>query len=200
MGRRSDHSRDELRRMALDAAKKLLIKQGLRGLSTRRIAARIGYSAGTLYQLFDYFDDLILHVNAATLDGLSEACLGVDFTAGPEAALQDLASRYIEYVGRNPGLWNAMFEHSLSGGRKAPEWFVERTQRLLDLGEKAIEPLFGPGEEKLRRHEANVLWASLYGIAALAAAQKLPANESPQQMVQSLIRNSAAGLRARKMN
>ena len=73
MARRSDHSRDELRRMALEASKKILTKQGLRGLSTRRIAARMGYSAGTLYQIFDDFDDLILQVNAATLD-LSLSC------------------------------------------------------------------------------------------------------------------------------
>ena len=199
MARRSDHSRDELRRMALEASKKILTKQGLRGLSTRRIAARMGYSAGTLYQIFDDFDDLILQVNAATLDGLSEFCVGVDFAAGPEVALQDLASRYIEYVGRNRGLWNAMFEHNLPEGRTAPVWYVERTQRLLGLGERAIEPLFRPGEEKLRRHEANVLWSGLYGIALLAAAKKLPLGESPQLMVQSLIRNYIEGLKARKL-
>ena len=53
MGRRADHSRDELFKMAVEAATKIVAKQGVRMLSTRRIAARMGYSAGTLYQLFD---------------------------------------------------------------------------------------------------------------------------------------------------
>src|SRR5262245_56659501 len=123
MGRRSDHSREELLEMAIAAATKIVIKQGLKKLSTRLIAARIGYSAGTLYQLFDNLDDIILHVNARTLDGLSEACRDVDFATGPEASLYELARRYIRYTGQNPNLWAAIFEHSLPRGRAAPKWY-----------------------------------------------------------------------------
>ncbi|MBI2720044.1 MAG: TetR/AcrR family transcriptional regulator [Rhizobiales bacterium] len=198
MARRSDHSRDELTRMALAAARKIIAKQGLRGLSTRQIAAGIGYSPGTLYQLFEDLDDLILHINAATLDGLIEACRDVDLAAGPEAALEELARRYISYVGNNRGLWNAVFEHSLPEGRIAPDWLRERTRSLLGLAERAIAPLFQESEEAARRHEAQVLWASLYGIAALATAGKLPPGESPETMVQSLVQNSVAGLRSRR--
>ena len=198
MGRRADHSRDELLKMAVEAATKIVAKQGVRMLSTRRIAARMGYSAGTLYQLFDNLDDIILHVNGKTLDGLIKACHDVDFAAGPEASLYDLAERYIGYISRNPGLWNSVFEHSLPSGRAAPAWFIAKRQTLIGFGEQAIAPLFQPGEETVRHHEANVLWAGLYGIASLATAGKLPAAESPQLMVQSLIRNYVAGLRAQR--
>ena len=184
--------------MAIEAATKIVAKQGLRKLSTRLIAARMGYSAGTLYQLFANLDDIILHVNAKTLDGLIKDCHDVDFTAGPEASLYDLADRYIGYTSRNPSLWNSVFEHSLPSGRAAPAWFAEKTQTLLEFGEKAIAPLFQPGEETVRHHEAHVLWAGLYGIGSLATAGKLPAAESPQLMVQSLIRNYLAGLRGQR--
>jgi AcrR family transcriptional regulator len=195
MGRRADHSREELFGMAVEAATKIVAKQGLGKLSTRRIAARMGYSAGTLYQLFHNLDDIILHVNAKTLDGLIEVCHDVDFSTGPEASLYDLADRYIGYTSRNRSLWNSVFEHSLPNGRSAPAWFIEKRQALIGFGEKAIASLFQPGEETLRYHEAHVLWAGLYGIASLATAGKLPASESPQLMVQSLIRNYLAGLR-----
>lgn len=198
MARRSDHSRDELTRMALGAARKIVSKHGLRALSTRKIATRIGYSPGTLYQLFDDLDDLILHLSAETLDGLIEQCRDVDFAQGPEAALEELARRYIGYVNRNRGLWNAIFEHSLPEGRAAPEWFRERTRKLLSLAEKAIAPLFGAGEEKACWHEAQVLWAGLYGIGSLSTARKLPPEEHPETMVRSLVRNSIAGLRAQR--
>jgi AcrR family transcriptional regulator len=198
MGRRADHSRDELFKMAVEAAAKIVAKQGFRSLSTRRIAARMGYSAGTLYQLFDNLDDLILHVNAKTLDGLIGVCQDVDFTTGPEASLYDLADRYIGYTSRNRSLWNSVFEHSLPNGRAAPAWFIEKRQTLIGFGEKAIAPLFQPGEETARHHEAHVLWAGLYGIASLATAGKLPPAESPQLMVQSLIRNYVAGLRVQR--
>ena len=181
--------------MAVEAATKIVAKQGFRKLSTRRIAARMGYSSGTLYQLFDNLDDIILHVNAKTLDGLIEVCRDVDFAAGPEASLNDLANRYIGYTSRNRSLWNSVFEHSLPSGRTAPAWFIEKRETLIGFGDQAIAPLFQPGEETIRHHEAHVLWAGLYGIASLATAGKLPASESPQLMVQSLIRNYLAGLR-----
>lgn len=185
--------------MAVAAATKIVAKQGLRKLSTRLIAARMGYSAGTLYQLFDNLDDIILHVNARTLEGLSEACRDVDFAAGPEASLYELARRYIDYTGRNPNLWAAVFEHSLPRGRTAPKWYAEKSGMLLEFGERAITPLFGPDEEAARRHEANVLWAGLYGIGSLATTGKLPASESPELMALLLIRNYLAGLRERSM-
>ncbi len=68
MGRRSDHSRDNLRAMILEAARAILAADGLRGLTARRIAKAIGYSPGTLYNFFTNIDELILHVNAQTLD------------------------------------------------------------------------------------------------------------------------------------
>jgi AcrR family transcriptional regulator len=199
MGRRSDHSREELLEMAVAAATKIVAKQGLKRLSTRLIAARMGYSAGTLYQLFDNLDDIILHVNARTLEGLSAACRDVDFAAGPEASLYELARRYIDYTGRNPNLWAAVFEHSLPRGRTAPKWYAEKSGMLLEFGERAITPLFGPDEETARRHEANVLWAGLYGIGSLATTGKLPASEEPELMALSLIRNYLVGLRERNV-
>src|SRR5947207_9653806 len=117
MARRSDHSRDELHRMALKAAQKIVAKSGLRGLSTRRIASAIGYSPGTLYQLFTDLDDLIVHLNAQSLASLYAACQPVDFANGPEVALQTLAERYINFVSANPRVWNVVFEHSLPEGR-----------------------------------------------------------------------------------
>ena len=73
MARRSDHTREELRRMALDAARAIIESDGLRALSTRRLAKAIGYTPGTLYQLFEDLDDLIIEVNVETLDALHAA-------------------------------------------------------------------------------------------------------------------------------
>ncbi len=70
MARRSDHSRDELYDMALEAARQIAEKEGLRGLKARGIAREIGYTIGTLYNLFEDLDDLIVHLNGRTLDAL----------------------------------------------------------------------------------------------------------------------------------
>ena len=182
--------------MALDAASDIVAQDGLRGLSTRRIAKGIGYTAGTLYQLFEDLDDLIAQMNANTLEALFEACTGVDYEAGPEAALQQLAARYIRFVGEHPRLWNALFEHTLPDDRTLPERHISAVTRLLGLAETALAPLFPPGKEDRRLHEARVLWASLYGIASLAVSRKLAQAETPEDMARSLAANYIAGLRA----
>jgi AcrR family transcriptional regulator len=196
MARRSDHKREELHRMALDAASDIVAQDGLRGLSTRRIAKEIGYTAGTLYQLFEDLDDLIAQMNVNTLGALFDACTGVDYEAGPEPALQELAARYIRFIGEHPRLWNALFEHSLPDGKILSERHNSAVMKLLGLVETALAPLFPPGKEDRRHHEARVLWASLYGIASLAASQKLGKAETPEDMVASLASNYIAGLRA----
>ena len=77
MARRSDHSREELYDMALEAARQIAEKEGLRGLKARRIARDIGYTIGTLYNLFEDLDDLIVHLNGRTLDDLYQAFVRV---------------------------------------------------------------------------------------------------------------------------
>ena len=74
MARRADHTREELHRMALDAAREIVDAEGLRGIKARKIMDKIGYTVGTLYQLFDDLDDLIVHMNTETLDALYEDC------------------------------------------------------------------------------------------------------------------------------
>jgi AcrR family transcriptional regulator len=195
MARRSDHSREELHRMALKAARTIVAQRGLRGLSTRRIARKMGYSPGTLYQLFDDLDELILRLNTETLEALFEACRDIPFDAEPETILQELAQRYISFVSEHSRLWSALFEHRLPAGRETPAWYEERVRKLLGLAEKALLSLF-PEEEERRVHEAQVLWAGLYGIASLASAQKLARTEAPHRMVRSLVTNYLAGLRS----
>ena len=198
MARRSDHSREELHRIALDAARTIVAADGLRGLSTRGIAKVMGYSPGTLYQLFDDLDDLIVHLNAETLDGLFEACRDVDLSAKAETALEELADRYIRYVEKNPRLWNALFEHQRPSGRDLPPWYYARTGKLIALGAEALLPIVGPKRREEAMLGAMVLWTGLYGVTALATSDKLGDAATPREMVHSLIRNYVAGLRALK--
>ncbi|MEL7049187.1 MAG: helix-turn-helix domain-containing protein, partial [Pseudomonadota bacterium] len=72
MARRTDHTREELHALILDAAEKLIIEGGIDAFSTRAIAREIGYTSGTLYQYFSDSQDILLHINARTMHGLIE--------------------------------------------------------------------------------------------------------------------------------
>ena len=67
---RGEHSRAELRALILSAAGEIAEAEGPRGLTARAIAGRIGYSPGTLYNVLADLDDVVLQLNADTLDAL----------------------------------------------------------------------------------------------------------------------------------
>ena len=67
MARRSDHTREELTELAIDAALALIEADGFAQFSARQVAAKIGYTVGTLYNVFGSYDSLLLHVQSQAL-------------------------------------------------------------------------------------------------------------------------------------
>ena len=63
MGRRSDHTRAELEELILSAGHTLVAEAGLGGFSAREVARRIGYSIGTIHNVFRSSDRLIAALN-----------------------------------------------------------------------------------------------------------------------------------------
>ena len=160
MGRRSDHSRDEIREMALTAAQDILERDGPEAVTSRAIAQAIGYTAGTLYNIFSDLDDLKLHVNARSLDLLraqlaearksAAACVDVQ----PIDVVMALARGQLRFIQQHPMLWQTLFRYTLPDGRTLPDWFrlkVADTIRELEL---AIEPVFTDAEARQRHARA----------------------------------------------
>ena len=202
MARRSDHTRGELKDMALAAAGEIAEAEGWRGLTARKVAGRIGYSVGTLYNVFGTLDDLIIAVNGVTLDSLFEhlkAATGKTGADTPEVALRALAAAYVAFIDRHPHLWDILFEHRLPPGRTLPSWYDGKLAQLLGLLEEALAPLFDESERAERIRAARVLWCSMHGISSLARSGKLGiiTGETVTSMSDQLIASYTAGLRVR---
>ena len=187
MGRRADHTPEQLHRMVLDAARSIVRQHGLQALTTRKIANQIGYTVGTLYQIFENVDDLIEQMNAETLDQLRALCDEVDFSAGTAESLTRLVEKYVTFTNSEPLLWGAVIEHKLPKGYQRQELYVTTVLRLLGVVEKAIAPLFADEEKAARLHDARLLWACLYGISGLASADRLAKEESVGRLAGTLI-------------
>lgn len=194
MGRRSDHSRGELYEMALGAAREIARESGLAGLTIRGIAGKIGYSHGTLYNLFDDLDDMILHLNGRTLDALYDSLASVPVDGNAEADLLALAQSYIAFTRENAKLWNLLFEHHLPDYQPLPDWHHQKIGLLLGLVDRCLTQFFGPGQDAERLHAARVIWSSLHGMSSLESQRKLIPGDSVEAMATSLIQNYLAGL------
>jgi AcrR family transcriptional regulator len=114
MGRRSDHSRIELEELILGTGHALVAEVGLSGFSAREVARRIGYSIGTLYNVFGSADGLIAAINtrsfvvwAGSLRKRLEE-VGVD---GDRIAV--LVEGYFGFARDHPHWWTAIYDHRL---------------------------------------------------------------------------------------
>jgi AcrR family transcriptional regulator len=194
MARRSDHSREQIREMALAAAATLMATEGLPALTARRIARAIGYTVGTLYLVFENLDDLILQVNGRTLDHLHDALQAAadDAAAGP-ARVAALAQAYLEYATAHHQCWNALFLHQLPAGQPLPSWYATKIAAMFTLVEDALRSLStGPihGDVTIA---ARALWSGVHGICILDRTGRL-GPVAAKGLVDSLVANYLRGL------
>lgn len=158
--------------MALSAAESLLQREGFKALSARRVAAEIGYSAGSLYTIFTNIDDLCWQLNARTLTRLL-AQLDQVASEEPEACLMAYGRAYLAFAGKYPERWSLLFEHGTASNVMAPEWLNERILSLFARVESCLQRLQPEMEAKALALTARTLWSGVHGIAVLALRQKL---------------------------
>ena len=196
MGRRSTHTPQQLRELILDAAQDIIDVQGLAGLSAREIARRIEYSPGTIYNMFDNLDDVVLHVEARVLDALDKRLASVLQDGDPADKTVRLAHAYLAFTHEKPRLWNLLFEHHLPADTQLPAWYQQKLEGLMARVEEALAPLFPAGKEADRQRAARVLWAGVHGITSLSTADKLSVvtTESAGRLIDDLIGTYLAGL------
>jgi len=204
MGRRSkqaEHSPEEIREMALAAAKRIVAKQGYGALSTRKVAADIGYAVGSLYLVFKNLDDLILHVNGSTLDDLHNA---LEATAvrcrDPETCLLALAREYIQFAFTNRALWSLVFEHPAP--QRRPTWYQDKVARMFEMVEgrlRGIAPERAPKDLKLAAH---ALWSGVHGVSVLGLADRLDESgrAAAEKLAASLVTNYLVGFKQKTKN
>ncbi len=199
MGRRSVHTPEELRENIVVAATELIATSGLSGLSAREIARRIGYSPGTIYNVFVNLDDLILNIEGRMLDDLDASLAALPANSDPRAHLLGLAEAYLSFTHQNPRLWNLLFEHHLPAGVDVPVEYRDKLNVLLERIENALRPLAVTDDDEADlKRRARVLCAGVHGITSLSTADKLSniTAESAWPLVKDLVETYLDGLKS----
>lgn len=196
MARRSDHNREELYEMAIAAAIEIVEKDGFRALTARNVADKIGYSAGTLYNVFENLDDIIVHLNGRTLDRLHDQLSNVSTTGNATEDISSLVDIYLTFLDSHPNLWMALFDYKLPAGHFLPDWYAPKISLVMGIVEAALTPLFKDAEQIEKENTARILWASLHGICTLSQSGKLQivTSQTVKQMAHTLVHNFVTGL------
>lgn len=159
MGRRSDHTRKELEQMLVVEGHKHMAEVGFAHFSARAVAKRIGYTIGTLYNVFGSYDHLILAINTRTF------VLWADYVRAKLAAcagdrIACLVQAYFDFARANRNAWLAIYDHRLPADLPMPEEHDILRSGLMELVVAEIAAVL----PSARRAEAPRLARSLIAV------------------------------------
>ena len=177
--------------LMLEAATRILDKQGLAGLTTNRVAEVAGVSIGTLYQYFDDKTALLDALAERELKALSDSVMGALTGPAPTEAggrMRAVVRAVLDAYGGRTGVHRLLVQHLLTRGTGTP---------LPGLREAIIHMMSSGGgivAHDRRAHalspaQAFVMTHAVSGVirALLAAPEKL-AGPQRQAIEDTLVR------------
>lgn len=195
MGRRSDHSREELQGLIVEATLGLVKEHGAEKVTARQIAQAVGYTPGTLYSVFVNLQDIFLHVNELGLTSLFERCAkDMNAQSEPIAAIRSLGNAYLEFATQNTHQFDLMFARVDSPSEAAPAAIRTRIRSMFDLIEEQLKLLNPKASDTQIKLGARALWSGVHGIATLRLSDQLYLDRttSDTDLVETLVNNFLA--------
>lgn len=140
---------------------------GFARFSSREVAKRIGYSVGTLYNVFGSYDRLIVAINSRTFD-LWADWLEQALENGPAHRIAALVEGYFSFAAQHTNLWMAIYDHRLPPGTPMPEEHAERRGRLTDIVVREVAAVLPAAQADAAHRLARSLIATVHGHCTFA--------------------------------
>lgn len=193
MGRRSDHSRAELEAMIVAAGHAHMAEVGFARFSAREVAKRIGYSIGTLYNVFGSYDALLLAINGRTFEiWAGELAERLERANGDRITI--LVQDYFRFASANRNLWMAIYDHRLPPGFAIPESYSTTRAKLTDIVIREVSACVADSARPTAARLAHSLIATVHGHCtfALNGSFALMGESDPLEMALARVRESLA--------
>jgi AcrR family transcriptional regulator len=173
---RRARAKQATRRRILDAARALLLAEGVAGFSMRKLAARIGYSATAIYFHFPDKDALLTELVDSEFIRFRQSFERFRRVADPLERLRRMGRAYVEFALRYPDHYRFMFMHSAL--RNLPRNTARRGNPAEDcyaffrgvvaegIACRSFRPELADPDQL-----AQVIWYAVHGLAALQIAR-----------------------------
>lgn len=189
MGRRSDHGRDELEALILNAGREVMAEVGYARFSAREVAKRIGYSVGTVMHVFGNVDGLVMEINARTFATwtvwLEER---LEHAQGRQRILV-LVDGYFAFAAEHRNLWSAIYEHRVPDTMDFAETLVTHRRRLTGVIAREVAAVLPGVSETTITALTGSLIATVHGHCAflLGGTFALIGVEHPQELAETRV-------------
>jgi AcrR family transcriptional regulator len=171
---REDHNR-EVKRKILDAARALLLAEGVDGFSMRKLASRIGYTATGIYHHFADKQDVLRALMDADFKAFRAGLGRIGRVDDPIERIRKMGMAYADFAADHPDHYRLLF---MTPPAHYPHGNVTRGDPAEDayafLRETVCEALAG-GRFRPEFRDADelsqIIWAGVHGLVSLHIAK-----------------------------
>lgn len=160
--------RESLRRSILEHAGRMLLEEGVHGISMRKLSKQLGTSTMVLYNCFENKQDILNELYLQGYEQLKRRLEEVPKTDDPKDYLIALGWAYRRAALANVPAYFLMQSRSVPGFT-VPEESLRKSRESFVVLESAIKAcidagLMVPGSPK---ETAQILWATIHGVISL---------------------------------
>jgi AcrR family transcriptional regulator len=140
---------------------------GFARFSAREVAKRIGYSIGTIYNVFGSHDRLVFAINTRTFRLWADhLCARLETTHGDR--IRVLVEGYFSFARENPNLWMAIYDHRLPPDAAIPEEYEVQRAELTEIVTAEVAAALPEGVRPDAPRLARSLIATVHGHCTFA--------------------------------
>ncbi|MDZ7682166.1 MAG: TetR/AcrR family transcriptional regulator [Fodinibius sp.] len=165
-----------LKKRILDAARKVLLSEGYRNFSLRKIAREIDVSATSIYLHFENKDDLVHNLMEEAIERLNgrlEQAVAVGDE--PIAKLEALAQEYARFALEYPREYQVIYLISSDEVTRYPKEKFRKARKGYEIVTKVLNAGVQSGSiaEHQPRMAAYTFWAQLHGVMSVVLSKRL---------------------------
>ena len=177
MPKKKTYHHGDLKNALIKAGVEILAKDGVSGLSLRKVALRAGVSHSAPYSHFADKQALIAAISTEGFRQLYEPVSAVadKYSNQPEKQLIEVAWSYVQFAVDDPDRFKVMFSGVLEKEKEYPE-FVAESQRNFQLLKMIVEANQASGRLRSGSSELAVLsaWGIIHGFVMLLLEGQIP--------------------------
>ena len=177
MPKKKIYHHGDLKNALIKAGVEILAKDGVSGLSLRKVALRAGVSHSAPYSHFADKQALIAAISTEGFRQLYEPVSAVadKYSNQPEKQLIEVAWAYVQFAMDDPDRFKVMFSGVLEKEKEYPE-FVAESQRNFQLLKMIVEANQASGRLRSGSSELAALsaWGIIHGFVMLLLEGQIP--------------------------
>lgn len=190
----------DLRDRLLDSARKILLEEGQRNFSLRKIARETGVSATSIYLHFESKDHLIHVLMEESIERLNNRLEeSISASQDPLEKLNTLARVYVEFALEHPKEYRIIYTVSSDQMSRYPKEKFRKARRGYEIVTEVLEEGVRKNllDEDRPRLAAYTFWAQLHGVMSVVLTKRLDNRLNRQEFIEQAIDHIIHGFHVR---